>query len=244
MAPQAGMTLDALVKQITDVHGPLLRCVVLYGSAASGEAVAGQSDLNVLVLVDRVERERMQQLAATIRAWNEAGNLAPLTLTHAEWLRSADIFPIEYADILERHRILAGTATLEGVRVEAHDLRLQLEREAMALLLRLRSGVMMAGSDARAQATLLTDSLSALMVVFRAVMRLNGTVPPREYVAVARAVAAFAAFDAGPFERVIAMARDRKQAAPADTPAVLDAYVAGVETLVAHLDRFTATRAS
>ena len=50
-----------------------------------------------------------------------------MTMTVAEWRGSADIFPMEYADILERHRVLHGTAPFEGVTVDARDLRLQLE---------------------------------------------------------------------------------------------------------------------
>lgn len=40
------MTLDELVAQLTRVHGEALQAVVLYGSAASGEDIAGRSDLN------------------------------------------------------------------------------------------------------------------------------------------------------------------------------------------------------
>lgn len=238
------MTLEELVKQLGQAYGAALRSVVLYGSAASGEQLQGQSDQNVLVIVDRIDRARMQQLAAAIRAWSDAGNPPPLTLTNAEWMRSADIFPMEYADILERHRVLSGVAPFEGIRVSTSDLRLQVEHEAMGKLLKLRAGVMSAGNDTKLQTALLTGSLSTLMVIFRAVLRLHGEVPPREYGAVARKVAAIAGFDAAPFERVLALARDKKSNALADTAGTLDAYVEGMETLVAHLDRFEApTRA-
>ena len=238
MAIRSSMSLDELVKQLTQVYAGGLRSVVLYGSAASGEEVKGKSDQNVLVIVDQLDRTRLQQLAQTSRAWVESGNPPPLTLTHAEWRRSADIFPMEYADILERHRVLKGENPFGGIRVAARDLRLQVEHEAMGKLLRLRAGVMSAGTDVKLQNALMADSVSSLLVIFRAVMRLHGDIPPRDSTAVARSVASRAGFDVAPFEKVIAMAREVRASTVTDTAAVLDAYVAGMEALVAYLDGY------
>ena len=236
------MTLDDLVQQLAAAYGDDLQCIVLYGSAASGEQLGSNSDQNVLVLVKRVNRSRLQQLSQTTRAWSDAGNPPPLTLTQAEWLRSADIFPMEYADILERHRVLKGAAPFEGIRVRTSDLRLQVEHEAMGVLLKLRAGVMSAGTDTKQQRALLTDSLSALMVVFRGTLRLSGDVPPRDYGEVARAIADRAGFDVAPFLQAIALARGTKTPAPVDTAATLDTYVEGMERLVGYIDAFDATQ--
>jgi len=233
------MPLDELVRQLSAVYGVGLCSVVLYGSAASGEQVEGKSDQNVLVIVDHIDRTRLQQLTQTSRAWTEAGNPPPLTLTQAEWQRSADIFPMEYADMLERHRVLKGDNPFAGIQVDPRDLRLQVEHEAMGKLLRLRAGVMNAGTDTKRQGTLLGESLSALMVIFRAVMRLHGEIPPRDSHAVAKFVASRAGFEVAAFDRVIAMAREGRRISSSDTSATLDAYVAGMEALVAYLDSYS-----
>lgn len=230
------MRLDDLVTQLKQVHGSALRAVVLYGSAASDEQVAG-SDQNVLVIVERLALETLRTLAQTTRAWQEAKNPPPLTLTVDEWLRSADIFPLEYADILERHKVLHGSLPLDGIKVQLADLRLQTEHEAMGKLLRLRRGVMTAGTDSKRQSELLKDSFSSLLVIFRGVLRLHAHTPPRDAVQVARAVATQCGFDAAPFERVAALVRGT--ALPErDTETVLAGYVAGMESLVTYLDRF------
>ncbi len=235
---KTSMRVDDLVSQLTQVHGAALRAVVLYGSAASDEAVAGHSDLNVLVIVETLSVPTLQTLAQTIRAWQEAGNPPPLTLTVAEWQRSADIFPMEYADILERHRVLHGTVPMDGITVQLADLRLQTENEAMGKLLRLRRGVMVAGTDAKRQTQLLDASYSALLVIFRAVLRLHGVRAMRDGVQVIRAVAKCCGFDAAPYERVAALVRGT--AVPnRETESVLAGYVQGMESLVAYLDRFT-----
>jgi predicted nucleotidyltransferase len=98
----ANMTLDQLVEQLQAAYGPDLRSIVLYGSAAAGEHIPKRSDYNVLVLVDALSVDRLRAASAVARAWGEAGNPAPMTLTTREWRGSADIFAMEYADILDR----------------------------------------------------------------------------------------------------------------------------------------------
>ncbi|MDQ8163643.1 MAG: nucleotidyltransferase domain-containing protein [Gemmatimonadota bacterium] len=240
---RATMSLDDLVRQLQQVHGDALRAVVLYGSAASGEQVAGYSDYNVMVIVSSIALAQMRSLAQTMRAWQEAGNPPVLELTEAEWQRSADIFPMEYADILERHRLLHGTLPTANIVVHVHHLRLQTEQEAMGKLLRLRRGVMVAGTDVKRQTELLRSSYSALQVIFRAVLRLHNVRPARDANAVIAATAARCGFDPAPFTRVSALVHGT--AIPnADVESVLAGYVNGLNQLVEYLDRFAPPEAA
>ena len=234
----ATMTLDQLVSQLRAAYGAELRAVVLYGSAAVGEHIPKRSDYNVLVLADSLKPERLRAAAAVARAWAEAGNPAPMTMTPAEWRRSADIFPMEYADILDRHKILYGELPVEGVRVEPRHLRLQLEQEAMGKLLKLRQGVLAVGGEEKRQIDLLAASLSTIMVILRAVTRLHGDRPPADNVALSTMVAGRAGFDAAPFVRVVRHVRGEQMMTPAEVGGVLAGYLNGMEELVAYLDRF------
>jgi hypothetical protein len=234
----AKMTLDELVAQLRAAYGAELRAVVLYGSAAAGEHIANKSDYNVLVIVNALPLDRLRAAAAVARAWAETGNPAPLTLTTAEWQGSSDIFPMEYADILERHKVLYGTPPFDGIRVDKHDLRLQLELETMGKLLRLRQGILASGGDEKRQVELLERSLSAIMVVFRAVLRLHGEKPPTDNRALIGRVAQAAGFDGASFDRVVRHVRREQTLAPADAGGVLSGYLDGMQRLVAHLDGF------
>ena len=238
----SSMPIDELVVQLAQVHGAALSTVVLYGSAATDQQVQGQSDQNVLVIVEVLTLGALRQLADVTRRWQDAGNPPPLTLTVREWQRSSDIFPMEYADILGAHRILHGTLPLAGIVVLSTDLRLQTEHEAMGKLLRLRRGVMTAGTDTKRQSELLRASLSALLVIFRAVLRLHQITPPREAAALARTVATQCGFDAVPFERVAALVRGTN-IPDREIELVLAGYVQGMESLVTYLDQFTPPQA-
>jgi hypothetical protein len=145
---------------------------------------------------------------------------------------------MEYADILERHRVLHGTAPFDGIGVDLKDLRLQLEQEAMGKLIKLRQGLLASGNEGKRQVELLVASFSSIMVVFRSFLRLHHEVPAKDNVAVVDAVAKKAGFDPAPFARVVRHMRGESEIDAGGVGAVLDDYLRGMEKLVQYLDRY------
>lgn len=237
----AKMTLVALVQQLTSIYAQELVGIALYGSAARGDEVARHSDLNVLVVAHQVTMEHLRASSQVARAWREAGNPPPLTLTLAEWQGSADIFPIEYADILAHHKVLAGRLPLEGIDVELADLRLQLEHEAMSVLLRLRHAIMGAQGDGKALLALLEESASSMMVLLRAALRLSGDAPPADSADVCVRFGSRSGRDASAVLRVVQHKRGVNVLSPADAAAHIDPYLRFAETFVNYLDAFSQT---
>ena len=232
------MKLDELVRQLQLAYADALRSVVLFGSAVAGEHRPNKSDYNVLVIVDGLQLDRLRAVSAVSKAWAEDGNPPPMTFTTREWRSSADIFPMEYADILERHRVLYGTLPVDGLRVNPADLRLQVEHQTMGKLLQLRQAIMGAGGDTALQIEVLDKSLSTLMVIFRGFIRLHGQVPSQDYEALTLSVAARAGFSPEPFVRVIRHARGTEKLSRDNASLILEEYLAAMERLVAYLDEF------
>ena len=230
------MKLDELVTQLRDAYGTDLRAVLLYGSAVAGEHFKKRSDYNVAVIIDTFSLDRIREASAVARAWRDDGNPTPMTFTTHEWRTSADVFPMEYADILERHQVLYGEAPFDGITVTRADLRLQTEREALGIVLRLRQATLLAGADAGEQLKLLTGSLSSLMIVFRAVVRLHGGVPVQNYADLVKEVAERVGFDPAPFYAVVHHARDAQPIDKDRTGAVLAGYLRGMEAVAEHAD--------
>ncbi|MBV6521196.1 MAG: hypothetical protein MNPFHGCM_01323 [Gemmatimonadaceae bacterium] len=203
----AKMTLEQLAAQLVAVYGTGLRAIALYGSAARGDRLTTTTNLNVLVVVDEIAMDHLAREAAVTSAWKEAGHPPPLTLTIEEWRGSADIFPMEYADILAHHRMIHGTLPVDGVSVRPRDLRLQLEHEAMSKLLRLRHAVLSAGGEEQAQRALLRDSISSFMTLLRTVVRLNDMEPAVDSDAVLTQLDGRSGIDVAAFRRVLRYAR-------------------------------------
>ena len=233
----AQMTLDELVRQLGMIYGAGLRCVALYGSAARGEQIARRSDLNVLVLVDAVDMTHLKKEGAVSRAWSEAGNPPPLTLTVEEWTGSADIFPMEYADILSYHRVLHGTLPRDGLQVRPADLRLQLEHEARSKVLRLRHAILSTSAEPKAMAALLTESASTMLVLLRAALRLAGEDPPPDSIAMLDRVQARTGLDVEVFRRVVRHRRDEAKLEGEAAVRTAEAYLAGATALARWVDQ-------
>jgi hypothetical protein len=234
------MTLDDLVEQLRKAFGDELRSVVLYGSAAAGEHIARQSDYNVLVLVDSIDLEFLTREAAITRAWAEAGNPPPLTLTLQEWRSSGDIFPMEYADILQHHKVLHGSAPFEGMSVDRADLRLQLEQQTMGKLLQLRSAILASGGDRKRLLEMLGASLSTFMVIFRSVVRYLGEDAPSDYEALCKRVTALTGIGTEQFARVVRHVRGGQKLAEQEVTPVLAGYLATARQLAQYIDQLPA----
>ena len=233
----AKMTLDELVQQLKAAHGAALDAVVLYGSAARHEG-APTGRLDVLVVVRELADEALRPAGAATRAWLDAGHPAPMTLTMEEWRSSADIFAIEYADILAAHRVLHGTLPVDGISVSRADLRLQLEREAMGKLLQLRREMQARHGDAKAQRALLEGVRAGIFALFRAALRLSGGERDAhaDSDAVAREVATLAGLDAAPFLALVAHKRGTAKLTDGDAPVLIRGCHDGLERLAQWLD--------
>jgi hypothetical protein len=235
----AKMTLDDLVAQLRGAYADVLRAVVLYGSAAGGEHHEKHSDFNVLVIVQSLSLEQFGAAGAVARSWTEGGHRPPLTLTAAEWRSSVDVFAMEHADILERHKLLFvadGYDVLGGIAVKPADLRQQLEYECLGVLLRLRNATFAAGGDSTRRIELLVVASSQVLVLFRTVLRLLGETPTADNEALCRRVAGLGGLDASPFVAVVAHRRGSAILRGAQVAEVLSGYHAGLERFVAYVD--------
>lgn len=173
----AKMTPEILSEELKKICGANLSSVVLYGSSVAGDKVK-TSDYNVLVAVDRLDAEVLTTLTELCSAWCREGNPAPLLFAKETLLGSADVFPIEFSDIIQANRIIYGANPFEGMKIEPANLRLQLEHELKSKLIILRSRFLTTKGSAKEVEALMVSSISAFLTLFKASLRLYGEVPP------------------------------------------------------------------
>src|SRR6266568_1506255 len=124
------LTIDSLGDAVARALGQRLVALLLYGSAARGTNVRDRSDINTLLICDAADDALFDALAPVVREWTRARHPAPLILTEREWRESADAFPIEYEDMRDAHRLLAGRDPWQGISVRRDDVRRQLLHDA------------------------------------------------------------------------------------------------------------------
>ncbi len=165
---------ESYATELSNALGDRLRSVVLHGSVARGEPVKGVSDVNLLVLLDRIDPPLLRELAPHARRWLEKQRALPLVLTWDEWAAASDAFAIETSDMLDAHEVLHGSDPLLDTTVEPRHLRIQAERELRGKLIHLRQGTLAAADRPRELGRLLLAALPSVATYLRAALRLAG----------------------------------------------------------------------
>ena len=234
----AKLTVEHFANEVATALGGRLVALLLYGSAARGTHVPDRSDVNTLLICDAVDEDLFARLDRPVREWVKAGHPAPLMLTQREWQTSADAFAIEYEDIREAHRLLAGRDPWPGIAVQREHVRRQLEHELMGKLVRLRQAYAALRGDPKQLAQVIVRSAAGFFTMLRASLRLAGKTPPVPPDALVREAGALMGFAPERLAALEAHARGvgRLKLAPGDPlPAAYLAAVARVAEFVNRL---------
>jgi hypothetical protein len=238
----AAISPEQLAKWLAEVLGPRLMSVVLYGSAAAGDFVEGESNFNLLVMIEPLGVAELKAAGQPLATWHRAGHVSPMLFTPDQLMASLDAFPIEMLDIQQSRRVLFGSDLLAGVRIEPTDLRRAVERELTGKLLSLRAKYALAADKPRAVQELMLGSLSTFLVLFRAALRLYESAVPETKLDATHALAKHISFDTSPFEQLFAI-KERSSAERSIAPDVsFSEYLAGIEAVTAAINLFNSSK--
>ena len=169
--------LQTYVKEVTGTFGGQMEGLLLYGSAVRGEFIPGRSNLNILLLVSSYDSAVLKQYSALHRRWSKEQIMVPLFLTEEELHMSAAVFPLEFLEIQEQHRVLGGRDPFIGFHVKTDRLRDAVVQGFASHLLRLRQRYVEGGGGAEATTILLLLSITSMLPLLRGVQRLLGRPP-------------------------------------------------------------------
>lgn len=168
-------TMERIADELKRGFGARLRVLAVYGSAARGNRTPKFSDVNLLIVLDRVDGATLNVLEPLFRRWIRQGNKPPVILAESEIARSQDVFALELADIRDHHQLLAGdAAVLSSIEIRPSALRRQLEFELRSKQMLLRQAFIAAGGRPRALEEAMARSLSSVSALFRGLMRVLG----------------------------------------------------------------------
>ena len=164
--------LQIYVSELRDRFAEQLEGVLLYGSAIRGEFLPGRSNLNILLLVSSYNSAVLKQYSAVHRQWSREQIVIPLFLTEEELRISAAVFPLEFLEIQEQHRVLGGRDPFIGFHVQTDRLRETVIQGFMSHLLRLRQRFVEGSGADEATAILLSLSITSILPLLRGTQRL------------------------------------------------------------------------
>jgi len=232
MDQRVGALIDAFLRQAGPIVGEHASAVV-YGSAARGDWSPVHSDINLLVVADRLGGTELRALGPALAALPAEWRNAPLLFSRAEWSRAVDVFPIELTDMQLAHVVVLGTDPLEGLHTDPSQLRAALERELRTKLLRLRQGYALRADDPAGLGELASRTLGNVLVQARATLVLLGRPVPGDAAAVLRAFAASTGADPEPLAELASHWRQARWDCP---PVLFEQYLECVAVSAAFVD--------
>jgi hypothetical protein len=129
--------LEIFTTRLREAAGDNLVSLMLYGSAASGEADS-YSDLNVLCVLRDLSFPHLVPLSKVIRWWTRQKQRPPLLMSEKELRASTDVFSIELIDMKQHRKVLFGKDLLAELEIPMRSHRAQLEYELREKLILLR----------------------------------------------------------------------------------------------------------
>jgi predicted nucleotidyltransferase len=229
--------LNQLVEKLRQAFGARLISVVLYGSAAVGDTHGAYSDLNVLVLLDRVTAAELGASRTVFEWWRGKDNPAPMLMSVDEMRRSTDCFPIEFHDMVERRRVLFGEDVIATLELDDVFYRAQVEHDVRAKLLRLRQKAAGVLDDAELLRRLMCDSVATFCVLARHALRLAvGSAPHDKRAVVAQMKTQFG-IEGRAFDMLLSLREGRVRARDVKPEPLFAVYLEEISALAAAVDR-------
>jgi hypothetical protein len=225
---------ESLSEKCRAMFGDELRSVMLFGSVARNEAIPGVSDVNILVLLDKVTPVELAKAAPLAGQWVRAGNTPPLVFSWEEWTQMGDTFAIEISDMLDAREVLFGSDPLTEDPLDRYDLRLHAEREIRQTMLQLRLRMLLSAGDPVELGHLLLSGIPSFGSYMRAALRLSGNKPASDTESVIGAAAEL--IGANPDAMLRCQAARRGRQVP--DVSILDPLVDGYTEFAHELARF------
>jgi hypothetical protein len=209
--------VQPLAADLQRIFGARLQSLVAYGDLETDP-----EGVHTLALVERLAFDDLAACAPLVAGWRKSGVAVPLLLTREEFLRSLDVFPVEYGAIMAQHVVVVGENPFAGMQVNESDLRRACELQTKSHLIHLREGYLESGGQPAVVARLMAASASSLQSLIANLERLEAGAAARAGIS-----------DDLPREIASAAA-----STIADPSALFARYLAAVERLWHHVDRW------
>jgi len=173
--------------------------ILVYGSAAGVNYNHGVSNINIAVIVKNLDFSVLNQSVAIVK-WGHKHKMAtPLFLTKDYILCALDVFPVEFTEIKEQHKVIFGEDIFKDLDIPLKDVRLLCEQQVKGKLLHLRQAYLDIGSNPRVLKNFLLSVLSDLIPIFRQLIILKGQKPAEQKEEMLSQLAKIFSLDLQPF---------------------------------------------
>ena len=233
---EAQTKLKGYLKETRKVLGADIHCIVLYGSLARGEYVSGRSNINLLFVMNRISGNLLLRAGGLQRKWAKELIVAPLMFTTEELQSSYEVFPLEFLDMSEDHRVLEGPDPFRECRINNQKLFAQCEQEIRGNLLRVRQRYVEGWGRIEAVHALLPISLTTIIPCLRGLYRLLGHTSKGTAEVVLNQMHKNLGMEPGALHEVWLLKRGHSTPGQKEWPRLMERYLVSLSELVGRVD--------
>lgn len=172
-------TKEKLLPLLKESFGENLKSVIMYGSAVTDNFNPESSDINVLVILEKRDTASLTLFGKKSKTAVKKYRFTVLPLAENDFLDSSDVFPMEYNDIHDSHKVVAGENILEKLVITKNNLRHQLEERFRGLVNQICQAVLSCAGDKKILKSELRHIPGITRMLLRSALRLKG-VDPKE----------------------------------------------------------------
>ncbi|MDX9801353.1 MAG: hypothetical protein RBT69_08470 [Spirochaetia bacterium] len=176
------MTINNPQKEVQEKVLPLikecfennLKSVIIYGSAASDSFNSKYSDINLMILSEKNNYDSLIKFGKKGKKLIRKYRITPLVLSVDDFINSADVFPMEYHDIADRHVIIYGDDVVEKLQITRTNLRHQLEERIRGISNQIKQSIINSGGSSIVLKAKMKFVPVSVKTILRAALRLKG----------------------------------------------------------------------
>jgi predicted nucleotidyltransferase len=223
--------LQRYAKEVKAAFGDRLESLLLYGSAVRGEFLPGRSNLNMLLLVSEYDAATLKLYAPIHKRWSKEQVVTPLFLADRELGKLVAVFPLEFLEIQDYHRVLEGRDPFVGFHVDTRRLKDLVIQGLAGQVLRLRQQFAEGGGTNDAATILLPLAITSTMPLLRGLQRVLGRPVLSQSDALLKDIADCMKVDLEGLTEALFLKRGQITPGPAEVPRLFDRYLRAAAAL-------------
>jgi predicted nucleotidyltransferase len=166
--------LTEFTKNLESTLGKNLVGILVHGSVVRGEYRPGESDVDVIVIVDRADFADLEAIGNAMQLARYSARIEAMILVESEIAGASDAFPLLYDEIKQRHVLLSGRDPFAAVEVHDTHRRLRIEQELREAQIRMRRAVTDAFGAREAIAGAVVRKIKQVRAPLHALLSLKG----------------------------------------------------------------------
>lgn len=217
--------LKKYTNEVRAAFGDRLEGLLIYGSAVRGEFLPGRSNLNMLLVISDCDAATLKLYAPVHKRWSKEQIVVPLLLTDWDIRSFPSVFPLEFLELYENHRVLHGRDPFVGLHVDTRILKDAVAQGLAGNVFRLRQRFVEGGGTNDAVSILLPLSITSTVPLMRGLQRAMGVPVLSQSDAVITDIAKRFNVDLQAFQDALLLKRGQITPGPGEIPRLFDRYL-------------------